>query len=462
MKLGRGIIEVLYANVLNLIIAVINGFLLPKYLTVEAYADLKTFLLYMSYIGILHLGYIDGIYIKYGGKNLYDIQKEQLALEKKVLILFQIVMSVPVMLVGIFSGNLGLIFISLCIMPYNLIYFYKIIYQVTGTFHKYRSITVLCPALICALQFLFIFTLKAEKSMWYIGIQVMVYFLVFAYYEYKNTFSGFRQKVNAGKVKIVIFGNIKLGFVIMLGNFMGIWITSIDRWFVKFCCSVKEFAHYSFAVTMLRLINTIVTAFSITLYNYLCRNPEISRICRLRKAVFVSGAVAIGSFFPINWIIYLYINNYAGAILSIQILFAAQFVLVGVNAIYLNLYKVHNLQKKYLIRMGVITIVAFITNVVIGSVWRNIAAYALATLCTSIIWLMLCQRDLPDYKLDCNEWIYIVLVLTGYFTCNYFAAWAGMCAYICWVFLMTVLVFHREIGFWRDMFIKLIESKCQE
>jgi len=86
MKLGKGIIEVLYANILNLLIAVVNGFLLPKYLTVETYADLKTFLLYMSYIGILHFGYIDGIYLKYGGKDLYNIQKEQLAIEERVLV----------------------------------------------------------------------------------------------------------------------------------------------------------------------------------------------------------------------------------------------------------------------------------------------------------------------------------------------------------------------------------------
>lgn len=462
MKLGRGIIEVLCANVLNLMIAVVNGFLLPKYLPVETYADLKTFLLYLSYIGVLHFGYIDGIYIKYGGKDLCTIQREQLAIEKKVLVLFQIIMSVPVMLIGIFMGNLSFIFISLCIMPYNLIYFYKIIYQVTGSFQKYKAITVLCPALIFILQIFFIFILKAEKSTWFIGIQVMVYFLVFIYYGHKSALSGFRQKVNAEKVKIVISENIKLGFVIMLGNFMGVWITSIDRWFVKFCCSVWEFAHYSFAVTMLRLINTVVTAFSITLYNYLCRNPEISKIYRLRKAVFVSGAAVIGTIFPISWIIRLYINNYAGAVLSVQILFAAQFILIGVNAIYLNLYKVHNLQKKYLFRMGIVTIVAFLMNAAAGSIWRNIAAYALATLCTSVIWLALCQHDLPNYKLDCNEWIYIVLVLTGYFTCNYFATWAGMCAYICWIFLVTFLMFHREVGFWRDMLIKIIKSECRK
>jgi len=289
----------------------------------------------------------------------------------------------------------------------------------------------------------------------------VVYLFVFIYYENKNAFSGFKYRVSAEKVKLVISENIKLGFVIMLGNFMGVWITSIDRWFVKFCCSVKEFAHYSFAVTMLRLINTIVTAFSITLYNYFCRNLEISKICRLRKVVLVVGAAIIGMFFPINWIIHLYINHYTGAILSVQILFAAQFVLIGVNAIYLNLYKVHSLHRKYLIRMAVITIAAFLTNAIMGSIWRNIAAYAFATLCTSVLWLALCQRDLPDYKLEFSEWIYLTLVLVGYFMCDSFSVWVGMCVYICWVFSVTLIVFHKEVSFWKTM-LKSMFTKGRE
>ena len=47
-----------------------NGFFLPKYLSVESYADYKIFILYISYVGILHLGYVDGVYIKYGGKAI--------------------------------------------------------------------------------------------------------------------------------------------------------------------------------------------------------------------------------------------------------------------------------------------------------------------------------------------------------------------------------------------------------
>ena len=47
--------------------------MLPKYLSIETYAGLKTFLLYTSYVGILHFGYVDGIYIRYGGKEKEEL-----------------------------------------------------------------------------------------------------------------------------------------------------------------------------------------------------------------------------------------------------------------------------------------------------------------------------------------------------------------------------------------------------
>ena len=61
------------ANVISLLFNLLTSFLLPKYLSVDGYAAIKTFQLYVVYVGLLHLGYADGMYLKYGrhlsGKN---------------------------------------------------------------------------------------------------------------------------------------------------------------------------------------------------------------------------------------------------------------------------------------------------------------------------------------------------------------------------------------------------------
>lgn len=64
MPLKKAIAVVLGANILNLVFQVLSNFLLPRYLSLDCYAEIKTFQLFVSYSGVLPLGYADGMYIK--------------------------------------------------------------------------------------------------------------------------------------------------------------------------------------------------------------------------------------------------------------------------------------------------------------------------------------------------------------------------------------------------------------
>ncbi|MCM1234773.1 MAG: hypothetical protein NC489_32120 [Ruminococcus flavefaciens] len=444
MKLSKGIVQVIFANILNLMISIGNGFLLPKYLSIEAYADLKAFLLYTSYVGILHFGYVDGIYIKYGGRTIDTIDTEKFANEKRVLFLFQFTVTLPIVLIAILIDNTNLLFAAISILPINMVLFFKFIYQATGEFKEYRYITNLGSILIFILNLLSLFIIKTDISLWYIGIQVVISFVVWIYYEGKNRTINICNKCSLEEVWNCLSENIHLGIIIMLGNFMGVWITSIDRWFVKILYSVADFAYYSFAVTMLRLINVVVTAFSVTLYNFFCKKPKDQEVDILRKIVLVVGAIIIAIIFPLEFIIRTYLEKYIYALPVIKVLFMAQFVLIAVNAVYLNLYKARNLQKKYLIRMIVVTVTAFFLNGMIGYMWNDIMAYAAATFLTAFVWLILCQIDLPEYKMKVNEWIYVLMALVSYFVSNRFNYWIGMGNYICLIMVITVLLFQKD------------------
>ena len=68
----KGITIVFVANIINMFFSVITSFILPKYLSIESYGYYKVFQLYVNYLGIAHLGYIDGIYLKYGVQILLE------------------------------------------------------------------------------------------------------------------------------------------------------------------------------------------------------------------------------------------------------------------------------------------------------------------------------------------------------------------------------------------------------
>lgn len=56
----------------------VTSFFLPRYLSIESYGYYKVFQLYVNYLGIAHLGFVDGIYLKYGGREIRDIDADEL------------------------------------------------------------------------------------------------------------------------------------------------------------------------------------------------------------------------------------------------------------------------------------------------------------------------------------------------------------------------------------------------
>ena len=91
MNLKKAVIKVFSANFLQLISSLIVGFIVPIILSIEGYANLKTYTLYISYIAFLNLGFIDGLYIKYGGKKIENIDKRILKGEHNFLFVFQLI-----------------------------------------------------------------------------------------------------------------------------------------------------------------------------------------------------------------------------------------------------------------------------------------------------------------------------------------------------------------------------------
>ena len=65
--------KVTTSNIIKLFAGVVVGFILPKIIGVSDYGYHKTFTLYATYVSLLSFGIVDGIYLKYGGKNYSDL-----------------------------------------------------------------------------------------------------------------------------------------------------------------------------------------------------------------------------------------------------------------------------------------------------------------------------------------------------------------------------------------------------
>ena len=133
----KGLIKILFANIISLVINILNSFLLPKYLSVDTYAILKTYTFYVGYAGFLSLGFADGMYLKYGGEELKNIDYKELGTSLRSYIVMEGIICSLMAVIALAMGNLILLAVAIGAFFINIIGYYKNLYQAVGEYGLY-------------------------------------------------------------------------------------------------------------------------------------------------------------------------------------------------------------------------------------------------------------------------------------------------------------------------------------
>lgn len=428
---------------LYLLISIFNSFLLPKYLSVDTYAVIKTYTLYIGYAGFLSLGYADGMYLRYGGGDIERIDKAELSSNFKSYIILEIAVSAACLGLAVIIKDfvfMAFAFGSLCV---NIIGYYKNLYQAVGEYKLYGKALNYQTILMFVLNIVLMFGLKSDHSSYYIAIQVFTAFLVMIYLTAilnKRTLF-----LHSGKPSFKqIWNNVTSGFVLMLGNFSSGIITSLDRWFIKFLMDSLCFAQYSFAVSLENIVNVFVTPITISLYNVFCINRAPAYVRKVKKIVLLWGFAIIAAAFPIKFVVTHFLPEYIDALTIIFPLLGAQAFYGVIKGIHVNMYKAEKKQKRYFVIMFAMIAIAIITNIIFYLIFHSVWSFAFATYTTALIWFVYCEIETKALRFKMKEYMTIICVMVGYF----FAASLnneiiGLGVY-CLVLLASSALFMRE------------------
>ena len=439
-RLSKGMMIVFITNIINLAFNLITNFALPKFLSVETYAAIRTYQLYVTYIGILHLGYVDGIYLQYGGRDLDSLSGRDMGVQHGSLLALQAAVTLLLAVPGLILKEPALIALCLTIIPYNMAQYYKMIYQATGEFSLYGRIINLTTILIFAANMLLLFVFRIQKELDYLIGYVVMYFIIWGVTEAQ--FAKRRGRLpHPGVSRRDLVAHIKNGCLLMLGNFSSIILTGIDRWFVKFLLDTLAFAQYSFAVSMEGMLNVVVTPISTTLYNYFCVERDIDGIRRILNFVSLFAVAVVASAFPARFVVEQFLSNYLGSMDVMFFLFAGQIFFIIIKCIYVNLYKARQMQRVYFTKLAATIGIGIVLNSVCFLLWHQKEAFALGTLLSAIIWFLLCQKDFPDQKLPARQYVYLFLETALFLGCGqWLPAIYGFCCYVAGSIILTLLL----------------------
>lgn len=415
----KGIAVIFTANVINMILNVCTSILLPKYLSVDTYAQIKTYQLYMTYVGICHLGFVDGIYLKYGGKQITEIDSEDIFLDMSTLKIFQLLILIIGIVIAKMLNSPIFVCVAIMVVPTNMLTFYKYFYQAVGEFKKYGTIINFLTLATFIVNMFFLFVIKIDYYMsyliGYLFFTILVYFCVELL---------FLKRYRLPMLKICfsirrLVREIKSGVLLTFGNFASALFVSLDRWFVKIKIGNSAFAYYSFAVSMESFLNVAITSVSITFYNAFSKEKTLEKITLYRKIVIMSGIGIVGIAFPLKLFVEIFIGKYAESVNLIFLLFASEILYFVIKCIYINLYKVKKEQKRYFIKLCIVLGIGYLANVIASQIIITKEIYAITTMISAFIWLIIVQFDFEKEKMEIKEIIYLCMEICVFLCCGY-------------------------------------------
>lgn len=443
------------ANFLNFLMGFVTGFIIPKFLGIDDYAYLKVFTFYVTYVGVSHFGFLDGIYIKYGAYDYKDLPRKKFRGYVRFLLLFQVIEAIILSaLTFIIIKNENRIIIVLFtifnMIILNLTSLWAFIHQFTKRF-KLFSINTILTKLLYVIGSLGLIFSGLLGYLNYVILQTIINIIILLIYTYYN------KELVFGKADSVkeIFSDSKsligIGFFIMIGNFMSTIILGIDRIFVDRLFTIKDFAIYSFAYTLISLFYILLNSIQMVIYPYLTRAKKdtyksVYEVIRISITMLIS--ITLCAYFVIKFIVSEFLPQYVDSFRILIFLVPTVIYSGQMNILISNYYKVLHKTKEYTTNNIVAFILSLVSNLIACMIYKDISAIAFATLISFILWLMYSDwYFIKTIKVNViRAYILEFLVIAIFLFSAYFFEWyIGLLVYILLLGILLAVNNRRDI-----------------
>lgn len=348
---------------LSIALGLIRATIIPFYLGVTEFGYWQIYVLYVGLIGILSLGYIDGIYLNYGNFSAADLPLNRL---RSSLLIYVAVMLIITLVLYFFIDILVFDVFKKSALYYSLVnivligltsYIY-IVLQVTNQIATYSKYVVIDKLFfILFLPLLFIFGYFSFQSLMVLDIVSRFLLLLFLLFNFKVYFFGAVDSFYSGVREYLT--NINDGIKLMIANMAGMIILVIGRIYVESNFSIEDFSVYSFGISITNLFLIAIGSIGVVLY------PTIKRIEFSRyKILFdgmnqIAGALLFSAllfFYPTYYFVSEYMIEYAKVLPFLNLLFIIC-ALEGKMQIVLNTFYKCMRRERAMIKANIFTVI---------------------------------------------------------------------------------------------------------
>lgn len=263
------------ANAAALAVTAIVTLGVPKLLGVSEYGYFQLYLFYTSYVGFLHLGWIDGIYLRYGGVRYEDLDRQVLSGQFRLFSAIEVALGLLVCVAVVSLAppsdrSTVLLMTGLCVVLHLPRTFFTYVLQSTGRVRDYSRNLLLDRGIFLLL--VGVLLVLGARSFALLALADLVAKAIAlghaAWYCSDIVVSP------ATKMRLIVAEaakNIGAGASLMFANIAGLLVIGLVRFGISSQWDVATFGKVSLTLSVSSLLMVFVGAVSMVLFPIVCR-----------------------------------------------------------------------------------------------------------------------------------------------------------------------------------------------
>ncbi|WP_159882477.1 MATE family efflux transporter [Paenibacillus puerhi] len=456
------------SNLVTLFVSTLIVLVVPKLIGITEYGYLQLYIFLSTYVGFLHFGWNDGIYLRYGGVEYSQLDKRLFYSQFWMLFFSQIVIAILVIITtSVLINNIDKIFIyrmvALALILVNTKFMLLYILQATNKIKDFSKIAILEKVLyVLVVTVILMFSFKDYKLVIISDLIAKFISLIYAMICLKDII--FRKISDFYYSLSETIENINVGIKLMIANLASMLIIGSVRFGIENSWDVATFGKVSLALSISNFMMIFINALGLIMFPILRRTdkknlPDIYITLRDFILFFLLGMLI--TYYPLKVGLTIWLPQYTDSFMYMAIVFPI-FVYEGKMAILVNTYLKTLRKEKLMLKINLISLaISLLITIIVTQLFVNLDLAIL-----SIVFLLVLRSIMAEIYLSkvLRILVYKDIILEFLVTSVFiivgwcFDSWITVIIYIL-AYLIYLLIKRKDITNSFESILTMIKSK---
>lgn len=398
-KVSRSLAALVIAgNLLNLLTAVVIGLAMPLCVSVETYAGYRTYTLYIGYVGLFHLGFVNGMALRYGQLDYARLPFDRFRGFTRAQMASQLLAGLVLFIAAGGPLQLGIarmspmLFVILNLFASNLRHYYAVVDHFSGRYKADAVSLILYDAALLT-GFSLLLARKpdtVQPFLLFITCLNLVMVLGLALVNREITFG---RPVRCSAAELL--ENVRRGSRVMMGEMIGGLVLGIDSIFVHLFFGTGQFSAYALAAYIITAACTALSAGDNLIFPALKRQaPEklVESYRKLLRIVLLASALML---LPVGLCLFLIprlLPMYTGSVSVLAILCPVLVLRSLCSLACRNILLVLDRENVFMRNNAAALVLGFLLDLAVVLFRGSMQAISAVSVVTFAVWFLLNDR----------------------------------------------------------------------